>query len=346
MQRLTSPITLLSTGGLVIILASIAFYGLGSSSTALAEPVSITVHANPVAWNPENPKDKKAGSLTYIGGLELTSEHPAFGGLSGLIVGIEGDALIAVTDQGHWFTADIVSEEDRPMGLGDALLAPLMDTDGVPLSGKRHTDAEGLTVTFGDDPRNAPTLVSFERDHRIHRYDLTSMGFDAPAEKVEDFGAFEDLEHNGGLEAIASLPDGSLLAISEKTFDEDGHIIGARLTEEGATPVRLKQHLPFQLTDIDVLPNGDLITLERHYSALAGVSMMIRHIPASALDSDEPLDGDVLLEANHTRSIDNMEGLSLRQAPDGRTLLYLVSDDNFNVAQRTLLLVFALENNT
>lgn len=343
MPRLTSPSALLSITGLLATALAVLYWFPGSGS-ALAEPASITINANPIAWDPENPRDTAAGALTYVGGLELSSSHPDFGGLSGLIIGKDADALIAVTDQGNWFTADLSAEGDRPIGLENALLAPIRGADGEQLSGKRNTDAESLTVAFGADPRNSPTLVGFERNHRLQSHDLTSLGFDAPATKVEDFGVFDNLENNGGLEAITYLPDGSLIAISEKTFDKDGHLIGARLTAEGATPVRLKQHLPYHLTDIDVLPNGDLITLERHYSALAGVSMMMRRIPAVALEGDEPLDGDVLVEANHTRSIDNMEGLSVRQDEDGRTLLYVISDDNFNAVQRTLLLVFALDD--
>ena len=40
--------------------------------------------------------------------------------------------------------------------------------------------------------------------------------------------------------------------------------------------------------------------------------------------------------------MDNFEGLALRRDRAGRTLLYLVSDDNFVPLQRTLLLQFRL----
>jgi hypothetical protein len=41
--------------------------------------------------------------------------------------------------------------------------------------------------------------------------------------------------------------------------------------------------------------------------------------------------------------IDNMEGLALRRGADGKTFLYMISDDNYNHAfQRTLLLMFEL----
>ncbi len=343
MKRLNLPLALFSIGGFLGAIAIASFYWLSSSQPALAEPVAIEITTTSVAWDPGNPRDTNAGALTYIAGLELTSDHPDFGGLSGLIVSEDGEALIAVTDQGKWVTADILSEDGRPSELDNAIIAPIVNTEGVPLSGKRQTDAEGLAVAASGDPRTSPTLVAFERNHRLQEHDLSDLGFDAPARDITDFGAFDNLENNGGLEAIALLPDGSLLAISESTFDEDGHIIGARLTDAAAVPVRLKQHLPYALTDMALLPNGDLITLERHYSPLAGVSMMMRRIPAEALDKNEPLDGEVLVEANHSRSIDNMEGLSVREDDAGRTLLYLVSDDNFNAIQRTLLLIFALD---
>jgi len=344
MKRIPLKSILLSLGLGTLLLTAAMSVGVFDSKTALAEPTPIVIAGHPVFWDPENPTDRTAGALTYIGGLELSSDHPDFGGLSGFIIGATGDAFIAVSDQGNWVTADLISEADRPTGLGEALISPIMGTDGMPLSGKSNTDAESLSVAFGADPRTSATIVGFERRHRLSSYDLTSLGFDAPATSVNDFQMFEGLENNGGLEAIAYLPNGSLLALSEKTFDEDGYIIGALLTDEGATPVRLQQHLPFVLTDIDVLPGGDLITLERHYSPVAGVSMMMRRIPAAALESNEPLDGEVLIKVNNSRSIDNMEGLSIRQTPEGKTLLYLISDDNFNVLQRTLLLVFALND--
>ena len=41
-------------------------------------------------------------------------------------------------------------------------------------------------------------------------------------------------------------------------------------------------------------------------------------------------------------TVDNLEGLAATKGPRGETLLWLVSDDNFNPFQRTLLLLFEL----
>lgn len=342
MQKPLSFKMLLAVAAAIALTVTAILTGFFDRRAALAAPVAISIDARQVFWNPEDPADRNAGALAYVGGLELSSQAAQFGGLSGLIVGETGDAFIAVTDQGNWFTANLISEGDRPTGVSEALIAPILGPDGAPFSGKQESDAEGITVPFGTDPRTTPLIVSFERHHRLRRFDLTSGGFEASAEEVNDFGSFEGFDNNKGVEAVAYAPNGDLIAISEESLDEDGHIRGSRLTETGAVPVRLRQHLPYMLTDMAFLPGGDLITLERHYSPLAGVGILMRRISAETLASGEPWDGEVLLEANNSRSIDNMEGLSIRRNAAGETLLYLISDDNFNAAQRTLLLTFKL----
>ena len=54
------------------------------------------------------------------------------------------------------------------------------------------------------------------------------------------------------------------------------------------------------------------------------------------------IDGPVLIEADMNYQIDNMEGLSVHRAADGTLVLTLISDDNFSIIQRTLLLQFTL----
>jgi hypothetical protein len=41
-------------------------------------------------------------------------------------------------------------------------------------------------------------------------------------------------------------------------------------------------------------------------------------------------------------TIDNFEGIAARRGPAGETWIYLVSDDNYQVLQRTLLMKFEL----
>jgi len=57
------------------------------------------------------------------------------------------------------------------------------------------------------------------------------------------------------------------------------------------------------------------------------------------------LDGEVVADVGMNFMIDNMEGLSVRKGADGETLVYVVSDDNFNTPlQQTLLMMFELKD--
>ena len=41
-------------------------------------------------------------------------------------------------------------------------------------------------------------------------------------------------------------------------------------------------------------------------------------------------------------TVDNFEGISARRTRDRRIVLYIISDDNFNPLQRTLLMMFEM----
>ena len=50
--------------------------------------------------------------------------------------------------------------------------------------------------------------------------------------------------------------------------------------------------------------------------------------------------GEVILSGSGS-AVDNFEGLGVRTLPDGQTRVTIVSDNNFNSFQRTLLLEFS-----
>jgi len=54
------------------------------------------------------------------------------------------------------------------------------------------------------------------------------------------------------------------------------------------------------------------------------------------------VDGRELMFADMGSQIDNMEGVSVHRDSSGALVLTLLSDDNFSLLQRTLLLQFTL----
>ena len=113
----------------------------------------------------------------------------------------------------------------------------------------------------------------------------------------------------------------------------------------------LKVHFPFRRGSL-LRPeygavravDGVSFTLRPHETlGLVGESGCGKSTTARAvLNLIPPTSGEVLLEANDSLNIDNMEGIAVHRGASGETVLTLISDDNFSALQRTLLMQFAL----
>ena len=91
-----------------------------------------------------------------------------------------------------------------------------------------------------------------------------------------------------------------------------------------------------------LLPSGDLLLLERKFSWLGGIGIRIRRIPLASIAPGAVVDGPSIFNADLGNEVDNMEGIDAHVTPEGDTVLTLVSDDNFSMIQRNLLLQFTL----
>jgi hypothetical protein len=91
-----------------------------------------------------------------------------------------------------------------------------------------------------------------------------------------------------------------------------------------------------------LLPDGDLLILERKFSWLEGVGIRIRRIELGSLAPGALVDGPAIFNADLGQEVDNMEGIDVHVTEEGETVLTMISDDNFSPIQRTLLLQFTL----
>ena len=82
--------------------------------------------------------------------------------------------------------------------------------------------------------------------------------------------------------------------------------------------------------------------IERAYDKLRGVRCRIMRFPASQLKPDGIVQAEELARLASPYAVDNLEGLSVTRGSRGETLLWLMSDDNFNPIQRNILLLFEL----
>ncbi len=295
---------------------------------AAAEPIDVRSHTISLTQGVQ--VKARLDGLVYRGGLELTSSDTRFGGLSGLVVSDDGGHLLAISDIGLWLEASLhYDDEGNLSGVSNAEVAPLRAASGAVLRGKRDADAEALTALA-----DGSYLVSFERRHRVLRY--AAPGADGIAVWMPE--ALASVDGNGGLEALVPLGDGRLLALCEDEFVSAGRLAGWRIDGEKAEPVTWPGDGYFKPTAASRLPDGRVLVLERGYTAFAGPKgrlMLIENVAETALSRRE------IARLQPPIQVDNYEGLaSLTMA--GETRLFIISDDNFNPLQRTLLLSFAL----
>lgn len=301
------------------------------AAPAEAEPIAVT--ATGKQFNTEDPAQEKVGRLAWRTTLELASPDPRFGGYSGLLLSEDGRQLLTVSDNGHWLRARLETDAGGlPTGLSQAELLPLRAPDGSAIEDKAHGgDAESLA-------RDAAgrVLVSFERDHRILAYEDIAA---APVELPTDFGLAAG--SNEGVEALELLPGGRILALVEGTSDAPGR----GFLRDGDTWSALAYRRTRSLLTVGAAatPDGTVYVVERSWSLIGGLEIRVVRFPAAEAAAGREIEPEVLASMTPPLLIDNFEAIATRVTSEGETLLYLLSDDNFNPVQRTLLSVFAVE---
>jgi hypothetical protein len=321
----------------------LAFGAWGIAAETGPEPANI--QASRIPLYPGKPAERRAGALIYRGGLSLKSDKSAFGGWSDLAVSADGGEILAISDEAHWLRAALTYDDNGDLaGVGQAQIAPMLNMQGLPMKGKEG-DAEGMTLERAGDVHGT-VAVSFERDVRIWRYDL-SHGLAAKPVNVPIGNWVKPLHDNEQLEAITLLKPDTLLAFAETKVNAGDDLLAAMESyPNSAAPPATRMlavvpHDPFAITGAANAPDGGIFLLERRFSFLGGIGMELRHIGPPDIHEGARMNGEVLATLNfQDANIDNMEGIAVRRGPKGETFLYILSDDNYLPLQRTLLLMF------
>ena len=300
-------------------------------SQASAE--SITVTARQIPLTEANPASINVNDLIYRGGLHLTSDDSRFGGFSGLGISADGTRMISVSDTALTYATTLnYDNAGNLIGVGEADLNILVDLDGKPLAGKRWSDAEAMSPGVEGE-----IIIAFERDHRLWRYmpgELTPRALKPPVELAE-------MPENNGIESLTLLNDGRLLAIAEGDVNEPAKV--AWVSNPGGWDVlTYNAEQGFRPTGAATLPDGDVVVLERYYTPRAGVRIKIKRIRTADIGPAADISGSLLATLSPPMNVDNFEGIEAIKGRDGKTYIYVISDNNFNPGQRTLLLMFEL----
>jgi hypothetical protein len=135
-----------------------------------AAPVSIEVKARPLPFfDTRDRSHLRFGALEYRSGLILTSAFRGFGGLSGLRLDTRGERFISISDKGSWFTGRIVYRGREMAGIDDVETAPMLGSDGRPITARGWFDSESIAL---DGPF---VYIGLERVNQVLRFDFSRV---------------------------------------------------------------------------------------------------------------------------------------------------------------------------
>jgi hypothetical protein len=275
--------------------------------------------------------------VALLGAMEINRQRLGFGSLSGLHLSPDL-TLTTISDHARFATLRLSLDAAlQPQGLATLSTGRLRDGSGQPLQRGHAGDSESLARL-----PDGTWLVGFERWHRIRAY----RTLDAPGTYVEAPPGLDRAPTNGGLESLAVLEDGRWLAFAESLLAEGAPgAVTAWLGGPGRwTTLAYRPSPGFEPADAAPLSGGGALVLERSFSIFGGFHGRLVRIPAASLASPAPgtvLEGEELLRLAPPLPTDNWEGVAALRH-QGRTLIALVSDDNENRLQRSLLMLLEL----
>jgi len=293
---------------------------------AYAAPVPLELTVTPIdLGRADVVEERLPKGVTFAGGWQLSSANESFGGLSDIAFESDGD-LITVVDDGAFVW--IGMENGAPDGTG--ALAYMLGADGNLLQGKSLGDAEGLAV------RDGLAVVSFERTHRVSAFALDACGAAAREAAISALPvsfAGRIVGENSGAEALTVTPDGHIL-FGYETVEDGASPIGAvtAMDTAGWTGDMAPNPAGYAFVGFDTIGTGgaeQTYWLFRSYDPIRGNRNVLSWNG-----------GETEIVLTWPLAVDNYEGVTAQELGDGVTRVWIISDDNFNPKQRTLLLAF------
>jgi hypothetical protein len=289
------------------------------------------VRTESVAARPLDFPAQKAGMMRFVRGWHLVSPHGRFGGFSA-VAKIGPDRFQLVGDNG-WWTRLTLGADGRVSGVRIGLL-PM---PGGQRNRKALSDVEALHV----DPASGRSWMALEGVNEVRRYDAALARIQSRARLPAPRWSA-----NSGPEAMARLDDGRWLIFSENADDDPRGTEALILAGDPAVPGTRAVRFFYDsqgkglVSDAAVLPDGRLLLIHRRLGLRPVFTTVIAVADPADIGPDAVLTSRTIGRVPAALA-DNFEGAAI--ASDGdRIFLWLVSDDNFNRWQRSLLLQFEL----
>lgn len=281
----------------------------------------------------ENMNFKLFGALKLKSSVSTVQRLNEF---SGLAWDNDEQSLILLSDRGFIVHTKPVFNQGTLIDLLFISHHRLLDKKGKPLKYK-PSDSEGLALINSNNNRFNDTelLISFERKPRVLRYapDGTFISKQNINNELNDIKNYKS--ENKSMEAITLHEQYKIITGPEKPLDRNKTLSLHDLdNKEWSFKAENEKH--GSLVGLTTLPNNQLIALERIFpGVLAGVTNVIHLISLE----ENSLKQTRLVKLNPADGFnENFEGITWHKGKR----FFMISDDNENMFQRSLLLYFEI----
>lgn len=271
-------------------------------------------------------------------------------GLSDLAWDEDEQLLYAISDRGHLFHFKPQFVDHTLVNVELVQMYRLKEQTGKQM---KYADSEGLAIINGHNQITGDTelLISFEKKPRIIRF--TAQGAWLADITLPDI--LQNKEHyihsNRMLESVTIHPTLGILTAPEFPLKADNgsyRVDGAHKHAIYATDGKSWKFPAYPasqsgIVSLEALADSSVLVLERSYiSPLDPLIISLRKIWLSTCDCTEGFDSQseqiVVLDNSKDWAVDNFEGLTHHQG----NYFFIVSDNNDNKLQRTLLTYFEI----
>lgn len=282
--------------------------------------------ARPLVFAPE-----ARGAMRFVRGWHLVSPHSRFGGFSAL-AWMGPNRFQFIGDNGYWARLTLDARGAITMAQIHALPTP----DGRPAR-KAMADAESLFV----DPASGKSWIALEGINQIWRLDADLSVIESRRKLPEP-----DWPSNRGPEAMVRLADGRTVVFSEDADDDPrgraALVFAGDPAAPGPAPIRFFYDSRGKglVSDAAALPDGRILLVHRRLGFDPVFATIIAIVDPADIARDAVVRSQTIGRVARPLA-ENYEGAAI-SVEQGRTYLWLVADDNFNIWQRSLLLQFEL----
>lgn len=268
-----------------------------------------------------------ASTLPIAGAWEIRAEHPFFGGFSAMVAD-RGNLLVG-SDRGWMMRLPLINGAPRDGAVTFVDYARAQDPN------LDMIDLEAMAL----DPETGMLWTAYESANAIRREDRrrSRSVLRQPPEMAQ-------WSHNSGPETMVRLDDGRFIVIAEGKGDDRVHpaLLFAEdpIMDRSPTPFGFASPREYAPVDATALPDGTvLIALRRvRYGFPAKFDAALMVADPGRIARGRSWTGKVIARFEGELFGENFEGLAYVPNASGRSgSIYIVSDDNLSMFQRTLL---------